>query len=91
MGQLARHFNAFVSKLHSMVSEVSAGAQGVASSAEQLSQLSGRMVKNSENVRVRASNVEQRFFHGVSPQRSEPPIKAARTCLGDPPVTVPVW
>ena len=47
IGQLARHFNAFVSHLHSMVREVSSSAQGVASSAEQLSELSGRMVANS--------------------------------------------
>lgn len=60
VGELARHFNAFVSRLHAMVREVTSGAQGVASSAEQLSQLSGRMVANSENVRVRASAVELR-------------------------------
>ncbi len=60
IGQLARHFNAFVSRLHSMVREVSSSAQGVASSAEQLSELSGRMVANSENVRVRTSAVELR-------------------------------
>lgn len=60
VGQLARHFNAFVSRLHSMVREVTSSAQGVASSAEQLSQLSGRMVANTENVRGRASAVELR-------------------------------
>ncbi len=60
VGQLAQHFNAFVSRLHSMVREVTSSAQGVASSAEQLSELSGRMVANSENVRVRASAVELR-------------------------------
>jgi methyl-accepting chemotaxis protein len=60
MGELARHFNAFVSRLHSTVREVTSSAQRVAASAEQLSHLSGRMVANSENVRVRASAVELR-------------------------------
>jgi methyl-accepting chemotaxis protein len=60
VGQLARHFNAFVSKLQSMVRDITANAQGVASSADHLSELAGRMASNSDRVRVRATAVEER-------------------------------
>jgi methyl-accepting chemotaxis protein len=60
IGQLARHFNAFLTKLQNIVRDVAGNAQTLATASEQLSSISTRMVANSEKMRDRATAVSER-------------------------------
>jgi methyl-accepting chemotaxis protein len=60
IGRLARHFNAFVAKLHGIVREVARNAETLAGTSVQLSTLSDRLTSNAERVTQRASAVAVR-------------------------------
>jgi methyl-accepting chemotaxis protein len=60
LGELASHFNGFVSKLHGIIQELAANAETVTHAAAQLTGVSDRMVINSRAVTERATAVAQR-------------------------------
>jgi methyl-accepting chemotaxis protein len=60
VGRLARHFNAFVAKLHSLIGEVAGNAQTLADASDELTRISDRLVDNSQSVREGASAVSTR-------------------------------
>jgi methyl-accepting chemotaxis protein len=60
VGQLARHFNAFVAKLQSIIGDVARNALTLAQASEQLSAISNRMVSSSDTMRVRTTSVAER-------------------------------
>jgi methyl-accepting chemotaxis protein len=65
VGRLARHFNAFVAKLQSLIGEVAGNAQTLADASDELARISDRLVDNSQSVREGASAVSTRT-HEVS-------------------------
>jgi len=65
IGRLATHFNAFVAKLQSIIRDVAANAQTLGAASDELTNISNRLVENSESVREGASAVSART-HEVS-------------------------
>ena len=65
VGQLARHFNGFVSKLQNLMREVAENAATLSTSSSELAQISDRLVENSQTVSQGATAVAERT-HEVS-------------------------
>ena len=65
IGRLATHFNAFVAKLQVIIRDVAENAQTLGAASEELTNISNRLVLNSESVREGASAVSART-HEVS-------------------------
>ncbi|WP_028577334.1 methyl-accepting chemotaxis protein [Desulfomicrobium escambiense] len=57
IGQLAQYFNTFVEKLQRIISEIAGNAQTVASSATQLSAVSGQTTQNVRSLSAKTSTV----------------------------------
>jgi methyl-accepting chemotaxis protein len=65
VGELARHFNGFVSKLQTLMREVADNAATLSISSDELAQISDRLVENSQTVSEGATAVAERT-HEVS-------------------------
>jgi methyl-accepting chemotaxis protein len=65
VGRLARHFNGFVARLQSVMRELAENGQTLSAAADELAQISDRLVENSQSVSDGASAVAERT-HGVS-------------------------
>ena len=65
VGELARHFNGFVSKLQTLMREVAENAATLSTASDELAQISDRLVENSQTVSQGATAVAERT-HEVS-------------------------